>query len=79
MRQITFAVVCLASLLSQGCKMFQPDSPLNVNRGVAHDEYDAAAKEARGNTEPEKRVDGLGDWLYSPEAKQINAHLGVAN
>ncbi len=77
MRHSVLVLLCL-SLISSGC-LFDPNSRFNVNRGVAHDEYDQVAKEARGNTESEKETDKLGDWLYSPEAKQINAHLGVAN
>jgi hypothetical protein len=30
-------------------------------------------------TAEEKQTDKLGEWLYSPEARQINRHLGVSN
>jgi hypothetical protein len=78
MRRLILMLLCLSSLISSGC-LFDPNSRFNINRGTAHDEYDQVAKEARGNTESEKETDKLGDWMYSPEAKQINAHLGVAN
>jgi hypothetical protein len=50
------------------------NTKLNVNRGEYHDEYDAVAKEGRGETD----FDPMGDWLYSPEARAINRHLGVS-
>jgi hypothetical protein len=79
MRRSALALLCLSSLLFPGCKMLDPDSKLNPNRGDYHDEYDAVGKEGRGNTEREKQVDPVGGWLYSPEARAINRNLGVAD
>jgi hypothetical protein len=78
MRQSAFALLYLSSLFASGC-ILDPNSKLNVNRGEYHDEYDAVAKEGRGNTTSEEEVDPLGRWMYSPEAQSINRHLGVSN
>ena len=78
MRQSTFFLLCLSSLVCSGC-ILDPNSRLNVNRGEYHDESDLVGKEGRGNTAAEKEVDPMGKWLYSPEYRAINRNLGVAD
>ena len=78
MRHSAFALLCLSSWLCSGCIM-DPNSRFNVNRGEFHDENDLVGKEGRGGTDPEKQVDPLGQWLYSPEYRAINRNLGVAD
>ena len=78
MRQSALALLCLSSLLCSGC-ILDPNSRLNVNRGDYHDENEAIGKEARSGTEPEKQVDPMGQWLYSPEYRSIMRNLGAAN
>jgi hypothetical protein len=69
--------VFLAVPLASGCKLFDPNSKFNVNRGELHDENDLPGKIGRGDQEVEKSPDGLGKWLYSPKARQISHNLGT--
>jgi len=77
MRLTALLSLCLASLLVSGCKVFDPDSKYNVNRGELHDENDLPGKIGRGDQEVDRAPDGLGKWLYSPKARQISHNLGA--
>jgi len=77
MRLAPLALLCLAAPLFSGCKMFDPESRLNPNRGEYHDEGDLVGKEGRGDQSIEPAPDKLGSWLYSPKARAINRNLGV--
>ena len=79
MRRTALLLSCLFAICGSGCAMLDPNSKLNPNRGEYHDEFDTVGKEGRGNVEREKKIDPLGDWLYSPEARAINRNLGVAD
>jgi hypothetical protein len=77
MRPTALTIVCLATLLLPGCKMFDPDSRFNPNRGEYHDEGDLVSKEGRSDQEIDHAPDKMGSWLYSPKARAISRNLGV--
>ena len=77
MRYLLLFPALLALLLVAGCKMFDPDSKFNVNRGELHDENDLPGKVGRSDQEIERAPDKLGSWLYSPKARQISRNLGT--
>jgi hypothetical protein len=48
MRYPMLFLVSLALVLNSGCRMFDPDSKFNVNRGELHDENDEIGRIGRG-------------------------------
>jgi hypothetical protein len=69
----------LSSLFHSGCAMLNPNSPLNVNRGEYHDEWEAGGVERRASTSgmEHEDADGLDKWWYSPKYRAINRNLGL--
>ena len=76
MRTRLCALSCLVSLVLAGCKMLEPNSPLNVNRGTHYDEW-SIGDEARAGEAVEKDYnDPLDQWIHSPKYRAINRDLG---
>ena len=63
MRLALLALLCLSVLLVSGCKMFDPNSRLNPNRGEYHDEGDLVGKEGRGD----QSIDPATLPVYAPQ------------
>lgn len=77
MRQSALCFLFLSAALFSGCKMLDPNTRLNPNRGEHHDEFDLRDEARGGEGMDHEDVDGIDKWILSPKARAINRNLGI--
>jgi hypothetical protein len=77
MRHAALCLLCLSAALFSGCRMLDPNSKWNPNRGDYRDEFDIQQEARGGEAMDHEDLDGADRWILSPKARAINRNLGI--